>query len=413
MSISTTDDTHRTVRLHPLTYVPEGNDVMVGRPETGSYGVFPPAGARVLRSLTSGSSRAEVTEHWRQDTGDTLNWAEFIDLLDELGFLVVAGDEPVQEDSVRWQRLGRWLFSPVSWLVYGAILVAAVVAIVFNPGLRPNYHHFFFTEHITLIPIVLTIGQIPLVILHEAYHALAARRLGLPSQMAFGRRFFYLVVETRLDALYSVPRRQRYLPIVAGSVIDLVVVAVFTLAAGGIRALHGPDWVAGLALAFALAGLLRALWQGLFYLETDVYFAVNAASGCTDLHGAAAYRLRLWWSRMRHRPLAPVSGAASDWSDRDHAAARWYAPLMMAGYGLSLFTFLWVGLPTSLTFWTTVAQRLFGSEQVSLSTILDTALFVAFTGTQLGLLAYVTVRDWRAKRRNTSIPAAELEESAL
>jgi len=413
MSMSTTPrPTEAPVRLHPLTYVPEGDEVMVGRPDTGSYGVFPPAGARALRSLAAGTSVAVVAEQWRRETGESFDLDEFTELMDDLGFLVHAGEEPAVAKPVRWQRLGRWLFAPASWVLYGVILLAAVIAMIIDPGLRPTYHHFFFTEHITLIPILLTVGQIPLVILHEAYHALAARRLGLPSQLAFGRRFFYLVVETRLDALYSVPRRQRYLPIVAGSVIDLVVIAAFTLAAAGIRLADGPDWLAGMALAFALAGLLRALWQGLFYLETDVYFAVNAASGCTDLHGAASYRLRGWWARIRRRPADPANGAADDWSEHDHTAAKWYAPLMILGYGLSLFTLLWVGLPTSITFWTTIGRRLFGPDPVTLPTILDTAFFVVFTASQLGLLIYVAIRDWRAKRRIAVSPSAEPERES-
>ena len=47
------------VRLHTLTMVPEGPDVMVGRPDVGSYAVFPTEGAEILRRLEELESPAD------------------------------------------------------------------------------------------------------------------------------------------------------------------------------------------------------------------------------------------------------------------------------------------------------------------------------------------------------------------
>jgi len=48
--------------------------------------------------------------------------------------------------------------------------------------------------------------------------------------------------------------------------------------------------------------------------------------------------------------------------DRDLRAARWYAPLMVVGYGFSLGTLAWVGIPATVQFWTIVVHRLDGSQ---------------------------------------------------
>ncbi len=390
----------RLLRLQPLTYVPEGDEVMVGRPDTGSYGVFPAAGAALLQQLHDGMTLGAGAQWWHEQTGERLDVDDFLDTIDGLGFVVPEGQQPAAPVEVRWRRLGGLLFSPAAWLIYGVVILAGLIAMVLDPSLRPSYRNFFFTEHIALIPIALAAGQFPMIFLHEGYHALAARRRGLPSTLGIGRRFYYLVAETRLDSLYSVPRRQRYLPFFAGALIDTVGVGAFVLAAAAGQHLGWPRWVTGLLLAFVLSGLLRIAWQAMFYLETDAYFAINTASGCTDLHGAAAYRLRGWLARLRRRDLDPAWGTAEDWAEQDHAAARWYAPLMVAGYGLSATTLLVVGLPAALRFWGTVADRLFGPEQQSVGTILDTLVFVALSLGELGLLGYVTVRDRRSRRRS-------------
>jgi hypothetical protein len=388
----------RRLRLQRLTFVPEGDEVLVGRPDTGSYGVFPRAGAELLQRLQTGSTMGSGAQWWHEQTGELLDVADLLDTLEDLGFLVAEGDEPAAGTTVRWERLGRWLFSRAAWLAYAAVVAAGLGAMVVDASLRPHYGHIFFTEHIAVIPVVLALGQYPLLLLHEGYHALAARRRGLPSTLGIGRRYYYLVAETRLDALYSLPRNQRYLPFFAGALIDTVGVAALTLVAAAGRHWGAPAWFSSVALAFALSGVLRVLWQCLFYLETDFYFAVNTATGCTDLHGAAAYRLRGWLARLTGRRPDPAKGTQEDWSAHDHRAARWYAVLMVAGYGLSTATLLVVGLPTAVRFWTTVADRLCAPDRLAIGTAVDTVVFVAIFLGELGLLAYVTVRDRRHPR---------------
>jgi hypothetical protein len=134
-------------------------------------------------------------------------------------------------------------------LAGAGVVAAAVAAVVRDPALAPSYEHMFFTSHIAVIPVVLALGQFPLLLLHEAFHALAARRLGLSSTLGVGRRFTYLVAETRLDALYSVPRRQRYLPFLAGAWVDLVGTGVLTLLAAAARHENQPRWLSELLLA--------------------------------------------------------------------------------------------------------------------------------------------------------------------
>ncbi len=389
------------VRLQPLTYVDEGDAVMVGRPDTGSYGVFPREGADLIRSLAAGSTLESGARRWHEETGQALDVPDFLEILADLGFVVADGDARVLPRPVRWRRLAGLLFSPPAFLGYAAVLAVGVALMVFDPTLRPSYRNVFFTAHIAVIPVALALGQFPLLLLHEGFHALAARRLGLPSKLGIGRRFYYLVAETRLNSLYSVPRAKRYLPFFAGALIDAVGVCGFTAVCAAGRHWGAPPWLTGLALAFAFSGVLRIAWQCLFYLETDFYFVINTATGCTDLHGAGRQRIRAWLARARRRPAGPD---AADWSEQDRAAARWYAPLMVAGYGFSLGMLVFVAVPTAVRFWTTVLHRLDGSRPLTAGVLLDTVVFVLTSLAELGLLAYVTIRDLRRRRSRSLHP---------
>src|SRR5262249_41463899 len=100
------------VQVHPLTYVDEGDEVMIGRPDTGSYGVFPRAGAELLRSLESGATLESCAQRWHDRTGETLDVTDFLGILDDLGFVVGENDVRTDPSPVRWQRLARLLFSP-------------------------------------------------------------------------------------------------------------------------------------------------------------------------------------------------------------------------------------------------------------------------------------------------------------
>jgi hypothetical protein len=388
------------VRLHPLTYVDDGDEVMVGRPDTGSYGAFPPEGAELLRTLEAGATLESGAHWWHDQTGQTLDVADFVSVLKDLEFVVGDNDVRAELPQVRWQRLGRVLLSPTALVLYAVVAAAGVAAMVLDPSLRPSYRDIFFTSNIALIPLVLALLQMPLVLLHEIFHALAARRLGLPSTLGISRRFYYLVAETRVNSLYSVPRGQRYLPFLAGAMVDAVGVGAFTMLSAAGRHWGAPPWLSGLALALAFSGILRILWEFLFYLETDFYFVVNTASRCTDLHGAAKYRLRVWRGAILRRPPPP---AGEEWSLRDLAAARWYAPLMIVGYGVSLATLLLVGIPTTVRFWSVVVDRFDGSRPLTIGGAIDTVCFMIISLGQLGLLAYVTIRDLRRRRARASL----------
>lgn len=385
--------------------VEEDDGVMVGRPDIGSYALFPAEGAEALGMLEAGTPMSAVAAWYEQTCGSSLDVADFLEVLGDLQFMLAEGEDRPAEPIIRWQRLGRWTFSWPAWAAYAALTIAAVVAMIRAPYLRPTYHHIFFTHYLSLIPVVLTAALIPAILLHESYHALAGRRLGLPSTLTIGRRFYYLVAETRLDSLFSVPKTKRYLPFLAGMLADIVLISALTLVAALLHDLGLPTWCAGVCLAIAFSGLLRVIWQFMFYLETDLYFVISHALRCPDLQAAARFRINVRLRRLVHR-LPPQAEIV--WGERDEGMARWYAPVLLAGYGFSLFSLLWAGIPSAVHFFSLIIDRFIGAGAPATG-ILDALSFIGLSSLQWGLVIYVAVRDRRARRAraNQDLPQGE------
>src|SRR5262249_9785888 len=200
-----------------------------------------------------------------------------------------------------------------------------------HPELAPRPHQIFFTDSLLAVQLLIMFGQIPWLFLHEGCHVLAGRRLGLPTELGIGTRLYVIVVfETRMNGLLTVARRKRYLPFLAGMLLDVVGICALGIIGYLCRDGSGQETLAGrVALAMAFPILTRFAYQFILFLQTDVYFVVASALGCHDLHAAtrAVVRNRLW--RAIGRPDRVID--ESVWSDRDRRLARWYAPLFAVG----------------------------------------------------------------------------------
>jgi len=379
---------HR-LEFHPLTYVEEHDGITVGRPDAESYATLPEDGAALLRRLSEGMPVPEAADWYRTEFGEPIDMEDFVAALHELGFIREAGESPAVAREVRFQRLGRAVFSPLAWACYAVLVAVALVLMAAQPHLRPHAENVFFTSSLVAVQVVLTFSQIPALLLHEGYHVLAGRRLGLPSKLSVGRRLYFLVVQTELDGLLSVPRRKRYLPFLAGMLADVLLFSLLTATS----AVAGPNLVGRLALAVAYLIVLRLAWQFYVFLRTDLYFVFTTALGCTNLHEATTAYLRdrfAWLPGVRRSPH-------QDWSPRDRQVAPWFAAITVAGVGFLLVTLVVAILPVIVGFavrtWNALAQGTSGGAG-----FWDSAVSVLLILIQAVLLLVVSRRDSSSRK---------------
>jgi hypothetical protein len=380
--------TDQTLTFHPLTFVEDHDGILVGRADADSYAVFPPEGVALLRRLMAGESPQRAQAAHEAESGESFDVPDFVDTLEELGF-VAHGDGAVTRSAAPWQRrLARTVLSVPGAVLFTALAVLWLVQIRRHPDLVPRTDQVLFSSSIVAAQLLLVFGQFPFLCLHEFFHVLAGWREGLPSRLRVSTRLFFIVFETNITGLLGLPRRRRYLAFIAGMAIDVFVILFLGVVAGATRGPDGTLPLAGrLALALAIPVAMRLLWQGLVFLRTDVYFLVATALGCHDLDGASRFLVRDLANRVTRRPRADRSA----WSGRDLAIAYWYAPVAVVGSAVLIVTSVAAVIPLITTFWTQMREGMATGYQDP--HFWDTVIALAIVLAQLGILAYLTWRD--------------------
>lgn len=394
----------RPVLFHPLVYLDDADGVTIGRADIESYAIFPPDGAQLVRWLEAGATVAEAARRYEQEYGESADVEDVLEALDELGFTRGADEAPAESAPLRWQRLGRAAFSPCAWACYAALVATAAVLTVRSPTLLPRSHDMVFSSYYTVVNLTLLVTVTPLIALHEVFHALAGRRLAIRSKVSMSYRFYFLVVETALDGLAAVPRRKRYLPILAGMLADVLILCGLVVLGYVLGAADAdPPLAARVCLGVAFATFTRLLWQFFFYLRTDIYVLITTVLGNVDLHGVAVRTLRnrLW--RLLGRPgrVQDLGGA----HPVDLKAARWYAWLVLVGYTVSLGTTLFALLPVFLDMTVGSVDR-FTSGDAGVPRLLDAVGFLVLLLAQMSLPLWIALRDRARRRRAAAAPSA-------
>jgi hypothetical protein len=375
-----------TIPLRPLSVVDEGDDVLVGDPETGTFVSLPPVGGVVIRALQRGATVEEAGRDAAALAGMPVDMEAFVTALHDLGFVAtgeeVAGtdDTPTPQRTAaiqgrRWLRgprpeLVRPLFGRVAWCLYATLALFDIGCLLLRPELRPDHRDAFALDDIGLSALLLIPCATVIMALHEGWHWLAARNAGVAARFGIDRRMVFLVFETDLSQLWSVPRRRRYGPVLAGLAIDSAVLSL--LLGARLAAEEGlwspPRLMLRLLGAWAFIQIASMLWQLMVFLRTDLYALLVFASGCRNLWRVKSLLLSQALGRLTPDQADELTAA----SPRDISLGRWFRWVWLGGFGLiaawalvfwlpvqlRILEWTWDGLaqgPTTGDFWFTAA----------------------------------------------------------
>ena len=374
--------------LHPLTRLPEGDGVLVGRADGESYAVLPQDGAALLERLIDGTPPPEAAAWYRDTYGETIDIDDFVSTLAKLGFVREPEEAAAAAETVGLRRLARVFLSRPAFLVYAAIVATWVWTMARRPELAPSPRHVFFTDSTVAVELLIVFGQLPWLFLHESFRPRARRPPARPLEPAGARNQALLrgvrdahaePAERRAAAAPpAVPRRDaRRRP-------DRRVARRPRLRDGGHRA--RPRARDGVPRVHALRLPVPALPP-----DRRLLRARDGARLLRPARGDQARIANRYW-RARRRPDRVRS--LERWTERDRRVASWYEPFFAAGIVVLLGVWVFALLPVAEQLLRLVADALAGGTGDP--RFWDAALFVTLNVFQVALLFHLSRRERRA-----------------
>jgi putative peptide zinc metalloprotease protein len=338
--------------LISLSIQKEGDSYLVGSLELNRFYQLPELGVCIIRLIQEGFTLGEVKKKLAVEGSADVDVDDFITTLLEIGLayrgdLRSSSDQSVAGSRRRLQttsRLAQMVFSLPCACIYVVVLICAIFCFTHIPQVRPSLSVFYFPAHLTVSLVLLLILYVPIVLLHESGHMLAAARHGIDSHLGFGTRLWTIVVEADLTGVFSLPRSKRYLPLLAGLLMDAFSVSFLIILVAYLLKQHASPFAIQLMQALLVQTLLIMFWQTNVFLRTDLYYVLGTMLAYPDLDRDArmylrgiAYRLSLGRFGLEDR---------SERGGRSLSIIRSFSILWIAGRIVSLYILIVVALPT-------------------------------------------------------------------
>ena len=410
------------IAFFDLSMRPDGEDVIVGRVETGDFVALPAVGADVITQLRDGRSVIEVERRFAEQDVE-LDVADFVNQLVELGFVrSVDGAPNALAPTVRNPSLARlqahhvrWLFTRLAYALYLGIGIGAVVALAMTSRVRPHYDDMFFSASTSVVLAGSTLLFLVIVAFHETAHLVAARASGVPARISLGTRLYSLVVQTDVSGVWSASRRERLRTYLAGMGLDLVLASLLIL----LRSVRAVDDTFDRILAAAVVLIIVGIaGQFQLYMRTDMYFVVADLLHARNLfEDATVYLVGRLRSLFRSRKEGDYEDPLSPLSPRERRVVRFYAWFMILGTACALAVFAVYLLPALIVLFIHAIHHLvtgIGDRDVGWALDGGATLLIE-GGTQL-LVVFLIARSrtrWLRNLRSRLSPIGPSDEEVL
>lgn len=384
----------------PLSVQKEGDAYLVGNPDIGDFYRFPEEGMSILNMLKSGDTASMIQSRFATEVSERINVDEFLDQLTSIGFIYPEDQRAAAQEWLRTRpndtrrtfdvdpRLAQAIFSVPVLLCCSAIILYAVSSAVVDPDLRVNFNAFYIdTNRTLLLLLVLGLSCIQIV-LHESGHMLAAARHGIKSKYGVGTRLWTIVAESDLTGILTLPRAQRYFPMLAGLLVDIVCGSIATILVK-ILLQHGASaFVIQVAQAVVLETVISIIWQLNVFVKTDIYYVICNYLGHPDLDRDA----RIYLRDILYRVTFCQLGRRATTTPGNVSVLRLFSSIWLFGRILSVFTLLFVFIPTMWKYIASAAE-LFRGPPASIWQACDTVIYVSLTLMMMGTGMYMWLRQ--------------------
>ncbi|WP_433430560.1 hypothetical protein [Nonomuraea sp. CA-141351] len=385
-------------RVAWLTVGFDGDAWILGRPDLGVFVAVPEPGAVFVTTLQETGSIADATARATEVAGEQVDGDDFIEGLTAAGLFEAATEQKTGPDApgrIRWIEgvspgTAARLFGRVGWSCYAAAAVGVLVIMVTRPDLRPSWEDAWFLPSPGLSLFAGLLLTIAFSALHEAWHWLAGRAIGVPAVFRLSYRGIYIVFETDLTQIVAVPRNRRHGVYLAGTAVDSVILAIVL----GLRLPGPPGVIDDLLAAAALLQITRIIWQGAALpLRSDSYALLANVLRCHNLYRAT-------WLTTKARFLRLTAEEADElaaMSARDRRIASWFTLPYLAGIAIMTWVLFTIAVPLAVSLGRWAWERL-GSATLGSFGFWEALFVVVYVGAELLLPVALALRERRMRR---------------
>ncbi len=394
----------QTYFVIPLSVQSEGSEYLIGNGKLEEFYQFPAEGLKIIQLLQRGENIANIKRICAEELSESVDVDDFITLLLDIEFIFRPGEEIRYYEKIketgqdkRWTfkarpQLAKAFFSLPALGIYLAIIGYAIWSAIQMPQLRFNPSALYFPKNVTIALVSLLILQFFTVVLHEFGHMLAAARHGIDSKVGLGTRLWIIVVETDLSGLFALPKNQRYLPMWAGMLVDVLTIALLTLFIKFLFAQEADGFFIQLMQALILQVLFTIVWQFNIFIRTDVYFVLCNYFSYPNLDSEA----RVYVKNMLNRLSFGLFGQAGDIANHPRLhILKLFSVIWLLGRVFALSILFFVIFPTVFKYGLDMYQAL---TDASFSTYskLDISLFCIISTSILGCGLYFWAKEKRS-----------------
>jgi hypothetical protein len=349
---------------------------------------------KLLREGNTPGIVAEILSHKYEETYDV---KDFVQELTKLGFISAIDGIPIPRHPPKNKTFTfiekshvTWIYSTSLLILYLGLMSAAFVVVVSDPRYLPSYADFFFADsYVVVLAVSFTLG-LALVCLHEFAHLIAGKAVGVDGYFSIGIRLYMPVAETNLSRLWTVPRKKRLIPFLAGMLNDALLLSVLVLLLwfADQNATFGLGAIAALMRLCILLLYYGLIWQFLLFIRTDVYYAISTVLGCRNLYSDS-------WTLIFNSLLKVFTGKQKkpQIPARELRVVRVYAPIMLMATGLSLLLFAFLGLPIFALLFVKGVNSLLAASEGNLGLFVEGLILTCLMGLQIAGFFFFVIRS--------------------
>lgn len=385
----------------------EDGSVMIGRRDIGSYVSVPVEALEVIDLLNSGKPIGDVKKLTEEKYGEDIGVTEFVqemianEMIKTIDGFEIPTKSQLQKDmfsSITKKHVG-WMFSKVAWVVYGALAGACIAIFAAVPDYIPHYEDFFFHPWYSVAILFWFFFGWLIVACHEISHLFAAKAVGTEGYFSLSNRLLFIVAQTNLGNIWTIPRRKRYTVYMAGMAWDTVM--LFTMLMLLFFSDHAMIAIPPLGHAFVksmvFAGVWSIIWQFRFNMQTDIYYVVANYFKCRSLLPDAQANIRNFLSQFIKKIKKTDF---TDTPESEMRAIKWYTLLYFVGTSVTIATYFLRSFPLFIAQIRRAIEGITMGHAANPGLFTDGVVLICVASFNWGLWGYLVLRTrWNRLRQ--------------